>query len=403
MIMLRLLFAVIGVLVASCCCCSSLAAETWPAVRAAGSARTHDLLTQLLAIARGEVVPVPLGGVFVEPPFPEGWGMMRIFLNQDEFIRRMVPLLIDEMAAEGIILPWDVAQEEVERFVDNIVAEVIEDGIFAAADIPFFGEAFMLAEAVALTSWEVWKLFENNNARVETSCNPAIQGSGETPMLFFLGALEYDMDTGVNISTPGTPLYIPAPADTMSVHRVTHVLSKDGWFEWTCDGIKDGFGFGTGYANHFPDNTLVTFEITRHPCDWVPYSMFMISWECHFDIQVSHWAPFKPAPPTPAPTAPTPAPATPAPTTPAPTPDYSPDCLGTFPGAETKSPNVTFASELCREHVVWLRANWNLTGRPFPGEETPYEAAGVDGSDCTILNYLSTTRDDYWCNCPCPA
>jgi hypothetical protein len=93
------------------------------------------------------------------------------------------------------------------------------------------------------------------------------------------------------------------------------------------------------------------------------------------------------APHTPWPTRPTLAP-TKQPT--APTRNYNPDCL--------RAPHT----QMCQDHVLWLRANWNLTAGPFPGVVNPYEDAGVDGTDCTILQYLSTAQNDTWCNCLCP-
>jgi hypothetical protein len=74
----------------------------------------------------------------------------------------------------------------------------------------------------------------------------------------------------------------------------------------------------------------------------------------------------------------------------APTRNYNPDCL--------RAPHT----QICQDHVLWLRANWNLTAGPFPGVVNQFEDAGVDGTDCTILQYLSTAQNDTWCNCLCP-
>jgi hypothetical protein len=89
------------------------------------------------------------------------------------------------------------------------------------------------------------------------------------------------------------------------------------------------------------------------------------------------------------------------PTTRAPTRNSNPDCLRTHPGVETNSPDSVVAAETCRAHAAWLTANYNIEGRVFPGENTTYEDAGVDGTACTVFNYLSTTED--WCKCRCPA
>jgi hypothetical protein len=111
---------------------------------------------------------------------------------------------------------------------------------------------------------------------------------------------------------------------------------------------------------------------------------------------------FNPTPaPTPEPTTRTPT--TRAPTTRAPTRNSDPDCLRTHPGVERKNPDPKVAAEMCHAHAAWLTANYNIVGRVFPGENTTYEDAGVDGTACTVFNYLSTTERDYWCNCRCPA
>jgi hypothetical protein len=105
-------------------------------------------------------------------------------------------------------------------------------------------------------------------------------------------------------------------------------------------------------------------------------------------------------PPTPAPT---PAPTTRTPTTRAPTRNYNPECLSSLPGVDGE--DLEASHNLCVEHYNWLTQNWNTTG-PFPGEPNVYEKAGVDGSPCSIVNYLSNRtkeeKDDTWCLCQCP-
>jgi hypothetical protein len=106
--------------------------------------------------------------------------------------------------------------------------------------------------------------------------------------------------------------------------------------------------------------------------------------------------------PTPAPT---PAPTTRTPTTRAPTRNSDPDCLRTHPGVEKRSPYPDIAADMCGAHAAWLTANYNIAGHLFPGDRnTTYEDAGVDGTACTVFNYLSNnTSEDYWCKCRCPA
>jgi hypothetical protein len=92
---------------------------------------------------------------------------------------------------------------------------------------------------------------------------------------------------------------------------------------------------------------------------------------------------------------------TPAPTTHAPTADYHPECLSSLPGVDGE--DLEASHKLCKDHYNWLTQNWNTT---FAGEPNVYEKAGVDGSPCSIVNYLSNRtkeeKDDTWCLCQCP-
>jgi hypothetical protein len=364
---------------------ASLAAETWPAVHAAGSARPHDLL-------RGD------GARLLQPfdVFPDDWGPMRIFLNGQQYIDLYIPWAMRIAAEEGDA-DWFTAEIARQAAVEEILFNarmVILDGLFAAG----MGPIFMAAFAVAVIGASFAHLFDNNNARVETDCSP--DHGFDAPLLYFLGGVEYDMKTGANMSTPGPFLQMPPAPDRFNSveHTVSHVVSKEGLFEWICGDKKTSVNFGTG-DDHFPDNTLVTFQITRHPCANVVYSMLDIRYVCKVDIQVSHWAELKPAP-TPAPT---PMP-TPAPTTSAPTADFHPECLSSLPGVDGE--DLEASHNLCKDHYNWLTQYWNTTLGPFAGDPNVYEKAGVDGSPCSIVNYLSNRtkeeKDDTWCLCQCP-
>ncbi len=66
------------------------------------------------------------------------------------------------------------------------------------------------------------------------------------------------------------------------------------------------------------------------------------------------------------------------------------------------------AAKDCLDHVNWLTDHWNdapPVGSSFPGESAglnEYQLVGVDGSRCSIVNYLSVNQSDHWCDCFCP-
>jgi hypothetical protein len=391
---LFVVLALMALVSASCCALgSSLPASTSLALSAKATSapvlRGSDLGAGLLVAGQA-------ANVGIEP----GWTPQEVFDNWDMYVNMLQRMGTLSGWTDGYAraMALNNAREAIAPIVRAArMAQVAE---VAAA----LGEGLVILALVVIVG-ELFGLI-GNGLYHEQVCEYS---------LCFKHVVAIDTKTGMPINTSGDEYCVDPDTEA----HLLAVFDDAGALEWSgCSWEGDHSG-----TMHFRPYTQGKFPIRFDK--WTVAALTVKRWTTPYrirspkqdmvSVQVTGYGPFKPIfpppPPPPeifptsAPTpAPTPAPTTRTPTTRAPTRNSDPDCLRTHPGVKTNSADPVVAAKMCGAHAAWLTANYNIEGFVFPGDRnTTYEDAGVDGTACTVFNYLSTTEKDYWCDCRCPA